>query len=337
MNKSKIDWTDYSWNPITGCRHNCPYCYARKQSARFSGDIRLNKTSKDCQYDSERGLYVLDKPFITRENRALNYPYGFEPTLHKYRLDWPGKIKNGRNIFVGSMSDVFGDWVPDEWISMIFEACKQYPQHNYMFLTKNPKRYMELAEKNILPAAENFWYGSSTPTPDTEFFWHDQLNTFVSIEPILEPWPDVVPAEIVKKVNWIIIGAETGNRRDKVIPKRDWIITLVKQCMEAKIPVFLKDNLQDVMGKDYDLKPLQEFPEELKRKVGVEDQKESAWYKKMYGQCALCKEEKLKKEMIALLARAKRGTGAKQLAYVCRGCYEKLCEDLGVIPPELGV
>jgi hypothetical protein len=235
------------------------------------------------------------------------------------------------------MSDVFGDWVPDEWISMIFEACKQYPQHNYMFLTKNPKRYMELAEKNILPAAENFWYGSSTPTPDTEFFWHDQLNTFVSIEPILEPWPDVVPAEIVKKVNWIIIGAETGNRRDKVIPKRDWIITLVKQCMEAKIPVFLKDNLQDVMGKDYDLKPLQEFPEELKRKVGVEDQKESAWYKKMYGQCALCKEEKLKKEMIALLARAKRGTGAKQLAYVCRGCYEKLCEDLGVIPPELGV
>lgn len=350
MNKSKIDWTDYSWNPITGCRHNCPYCYARKQSARFSGDIRLNKTSKDCQYDSERGLYVLDKPFITRENRALNYPYGFEPTLHKYRLDWPGKIKNGRNIFVGSMSDVFGDWVPDEWISMIFEACKQYPQHNYMFLTKNPERYKKVSDN------ENMWFGTTVTSTDDEY----RINTlmvsgkthkFLSIEPILSPI--TIPEVFIKPLNWgegdrnypdgagfiewVIIGAETGNRREKVVPERDWIISLVKQCMEAKVPVFLKDNLQEIMGKGYDLKPLQEFPEALKQHISVENQTESAWYKKMYGQCSLCKKEKLKKEMIALLARAKRGTGAKQLAYVCRGCYEKLCEDLGVVPPELGV
>jgi hypothetical protein len=206
-----------------------------------------------------------------------------------------------------------------------------------MFLTKNPKRYEELLKKDILPVADNFWYGTTTPTPDTEFFWNKKVNTFVSIEPILAPWPDEIAAELVRKVDWVIIGAETGNRRDKVVPERGWIISLVKQCMEAKVPVFLKDNLQEIMGNGYDLKPLQEFPEALKRHISVENQTESAWYKKMYGQCSLCKEEKLKKEMIALLARAKRGTGAKQLAYVCRGCYEKLCEDLGVVPPELGV
>lgn len=335
MNKSRIDWTDYSWNPITGCKHECTYCYARKQSKRFSGDIRLNKASGEGHYDSDKGLYTLDKPFVTRENRALNYPFGFEPTLHKYRFDWPSKVKNGRNIFVGSMTDMFGEWVPDEWIEMVFETCNQYPQHNYMFLTKNPKRYIQLAEKNMLPAADNFWYGSSTPTPDTEFFWHDQLNTFVSIEPILEPWPEVTPAEIVQKVKWVIIGAETGNRKGKVIPQREWIVSLVKQCIEAKVPVFLKDNLQEVMGKNFDLSSMQGFPEVLKHQRGVEGQSDSAWYKKMVGQCALCKEAKQKKEMIALLARGKRGSGAKQLAYVCRECYEELCDNLGVTPPEL--
>lgn len=265
MNKSKIDWTDYSWNPITGCRHNCPYCYADRQVKRFSGDIRLNKASGQGQYDKEKGLHILDKPFVTREGRALNYPFGFEPTLHKYRFDWPTKIKFGRNVFVGSMADMFGEWVPDEWIEMVFEACDKSPQHNYMFLTKNPKRYMELADKGILRAKNNFWYGTSTPTPGTEFFWHEQLNTFVSIEPILAPWPEGTPDEIVRKVNWVIIGAETGNRKGKIVPQREWIVELVNQCISAKAPVFLKDNLQEVMGKGYDLKPLQEFPESLKR------------------------------------------------------------------------
>lgn len=264
MNKSLIEWTDYSWNPVTGCKHDCPYCYARKQSKRFSGDIRLNKSSKQCQYDSEKGLYILDKPFVTREERALNYPFGFEPTLHKYRFNWPTKVKFGRNVFVGSMTDLFGEWVPDEWIEMVFEACEKSPQHNYMFLTKNPKRYMELVGKGILKAKSNFWYGTSTPTPGIEFFWHDQLNTFVSIEPILEPWPEVTPNEIVKKVNWVIIGAESGNRKDKVIPQKEWIDELVKQCSIAKVPVFLKDNLSVVWGEDL----IQEFPEALMKGGG---------------------------------------------------------------------
>ena len=94
-------------------------------------------------------------------------------------------------------------------------------------------------------------------------------------------------------------------------------------------------NLTVVMGKDYDLSPLQEFLEILRQQRGVESQADSAWYRKMVSQCALCKEEKQKKQMIALLARGKRGSGAKQLAYVCWECYEMLCDNLGVTPPEL--
>jgi protein gp37 len=258
MNKSKIEWTDFTWNPVTGCLHSCPYCYARKQARRFSGDVRLNKSSDQLKRD-ENGLYILEEPFKNQvTGKVIPDPVGFEPIMHRYRMPHPAQKKKPAKIFVCSMADLFGAWVPDSWIKEVFKACDAAPWHTYMFLTKNPRRYMELAEKGIIRTADNFWYGSTATTPETEFFWHDQLNTFVSIEPILEAFPDSAnPDSGIQKVKWVIVGAETGVQRDKVVPEKEWIRDIVKACRATKTPVFLKDSLENIWGEDL----IQEWPE----------------------------------------------------------------------------
>ena len=149
MNKSKIEWYDHTWNPITGCRHNCSYCYAKRMTARFAGDVRLNLMAKkdystEPAADNSENVFILDKPMLNETGNTLVYPFGFEPTYHKYRMDYPEKLKMGNNIFVGAMADIFGKWVPGEWIRDVMETCLDNPIHNYLFLTKNPERYTEV-------------------------------------------------------------------------------------------------------------------------------------------------------------------------------------------------
>lgn len=240
MNKTKIEWADYTWNPVTGCLHGCPYCYARGVATRFNGGY------------GERGeIHVLDEPLRDHwrdedagkvvEGPKAAYPYGFDPTFHRYKLDEPGRKAKGAVIFVGSMTDLFGDWVPQEWIEAVFWACQQAPQHTYLFLTKNPGRLMDLAEAGKLPTFDNFWYGSTTTTPDTPFFWSGLHHTFVSVEPILAPF-----IMATNKVEWAIFGAETGNRRDKVRPTWGWIEGAVNDLGLAGVPVFMKDSLKGI-------------------------------------------------------------------------------------------
>lgn len=157
------------------------------------------------------------------------------------------------------MADLFGDWVPDEWIKRVFEACEAAPKHRYLFLTKNPARYIELAEKDILPdGADNMWFGSTATTPETEFFFSGGHNTFLSVEPILKPFHDSLDAGVqaCEKTDWIIVGAETGNRKDKVIPKADWIMEIVQSAEKTNTPVFMKESLRGIMGDCF----RQEFP-----------------------------------------------------------------------------
>ena len=121
MNKSKIDWCDFSWNPVTGCYHTCEYCYARKQARRFCGDTRLNRSSGQIkQYigDDMTGkvCYTLPQPFKNGSGATVPFPVGFLPTLHEYRLQMPAQKKKPANIFVCSMADLFGEWVPESWI-----------------------------------------------------------------------------------------------------------------------------------------------------------------------------------------------------------------------------
>ncbi|MBQ7268291.1 MAG: DUF5131 family protein, partial [Bacteroidales bacterium] len=192
--KTKIDWCDSSWNPITGCLHGCPYCYARSMARRFGGKII---TGHDH-------LYILDEPAQRADGTINPYPYGFDPTYHKYRLKIPQEWKKPQTIFVCSMADMFGNWVPEDWIDQIFTACLAAPQHRYMFLTKNGKRYMELAKKGIMPDTENFWYGCSVTRPEEPFFFSDRYKTFASIEPILEPFDWVPGLKHIELPDWII-------------------------------------------------------------------------------------------------------------------------------------
>ena len=244
MNKTKIDWADMTWNPVTGCLHGCEYCYARKIANRFGNKYfpyGLDINELDEQLDGEKGKDP--------------YPFGFLPTFHRYRLDEPSKIKKPQNIFVCSMADLFGDWVPDEWIQAVFTACEAAPQHRYLFLTKNPKGLCSLANKKILPTNDNFWYGTTINT-QRDLIYPGRLfdNTFISIEPILEHLYSGIGS--FSRASWLIVGAETGNRKDKVVPKKEWIDNIVETAKLTQASVFMKESLRSLMGADF----RQEFP-----------------------------------------------------------------------------
>lgn len=243
MNKTKIDWCDSTWNPVTGCLHGCEYCYARGIANRFGFGA----------YEPNIDERVLIEPAISA-GKKVPYPFNFEPTFHKYRLN-EYQNKKGRNIFVCSMADLFGEWVPNEWIEEVFEACEKSPQHNYLFLTKNPKRYEKILDRYMPP---NMWFGWSQTGPmgnKCDFTTHHSIKTFISIEPLLEPFKEFR----IKGVDWVIIGAETGHRKDKVVPERKWIEDIVNECRKSDIPVFMKSSLEDIWGESL----IQEFPEKL--------------------------------------------------------------------------
>lgn len=261
---TKIDWCDSTWNPVTGCLHGCEYCYARRIAERFGSHLEERTAitphlgARKLEFRKEM-LHVLDKPMpMLGAYRKTPYPFDFEPTLFRYKMGETRSWKEPRTIFVCSMADLFGKWVPDEWIEEVFQACESAPWHRYMFLTKNPGRYLKLAEAGKLPIKENFWYGSSTTTKAEEFFWNADVNTFVSIEPILEPFTDMTDngVQAVKRIGWIIVGAETGNRKGKVIPDKSWVIELKDAAEECGVPIFMKESLRGLMGDDF----RQEFP-----------------------------------------------------------------------------
>ena len=256
MDNTKIEWRETTWNPVTGCFHNCPYCYARRSAERFGryegiDGVNIKLFSKLACYSSN----------IVVEKRPDNpYPAKFAPTFHRYRLNEYEK-KKGRNIFVCSMADLFGDWVPYCWIEEVFKACENAPQHNYMFLTKNPGRYIELEEDRRLPWADNFWFGSSVTKLSDQYTWFTEkkFHWFLSVEPILEDL-GTMDAD-APKPEWVIVGAETGRRKDKVVPDRAWIESLLEECRKYDIPIFMKSSLKDIWGEPL----IQEFPEGLRR------------------------------------------------------------------------
>jgi protein gp37 len=249
MNKTKIDWCDSTFNPVTGCLHGCDYCYARKIANRFG--------NKYLPYGD--GINEINFP-VDGIKGIDPYPFGFEPTLHRYRLNEPAHKTKPRNIFVCSMADLFGEWVPTNWIEDVFKACEAAPQHRYLFLTKNPKRLCELANSEKLPARDNWWYGTSvTKVADKHFPGRLTYHTFLSIEPLLEPLNTGIGS--FGGTKWIIIGAETGNRKDKVIPEKSWVENIVETASITHAAVFMKSSLRELMGDDF----IQQYPWEDKK------------------------------------------------------------------------
>ena len=282
MNKTKIEWADMTWNPVTGCLHGCEYCYARKIADRFGGYNDIEESIPGYPYtdydlvemgiddgklhDLEYCEYFTPKEKDEEERRAAPFPYYFSPTLHRYRLDEPQKIRKPQNIFVCSMADLFGEWVPDEWIEAVFEACKKAPWHRYLFLTKNPKRYVELHKKGILPDSYkgDILFGA-TVTTDRELrntsFYNNCID-FLSIEPIKEYLQEtwLIDGNGDPLYDWLILGAETGNRKGKIIPKREWIETIVNKCRQKELPLLMKNSLSGI----WQDKLVQQFPWEAK-------------------------------------------------------------------------
>ena len=169
--------------------------------------------------------------------------------------------------------------MPDEWIEQVFEACEAAPQHRYLFLTKNPARLCKMAraykirrwnEKHegkphpqteeyaqtlSLPCHDNWWFGSTMDSKNSRRFQGDNhFNTFTSIEPLRE-FMDV-GLDSFGSDKWVIIGAETGNRKGKIIPKREWVENIVEAAQITGMKVFMKESLRGLMGDDF----RQEFP-----------------------------------------------------------------------------
>lgn len=263
LHKSKIDWCTHTWNPVTGCLHGCDYCYARRFIARFQPHATERPMKDETgttgiinEPDAPAGCYIASRPVKLCDEtgeyvRSTPYPKGFAPTLNAFTLDYPKKRYIPSRVFVSSMGDLFGKWVPDSWIASVFSACKEAPQHTYLFLTKNPQRYQELAEVGKLPAEPNFWYGSTVTGPDNLFWRSDKHKTFVSIEPLLAPWEPVFDeTNLAKTVDWLIIGAMTGPDSKERQPKREWVEAIVHDAGMVGTPVFMKDNLADVWGSE---------------------------------------------------------------------------------------
>ena len=285
--KTKIDWCDATWNPVTGCLHGCEYCYARRIAERFrpeyvSGMYGTNesevssRTNYELKEPMRRCRYESDGVKLLYEKTA--YPFGFVPTFHRYRLEEPQRWKKPRNIFVCSMADLFGEWVPDEWIREIVVACDAAPQHCYLFLTKNPSRYKELdslvhwptfEETNIEKSRPYMMLGASATNDAQMKVAYDSDADWVSIEPIherlLSEWfvssigSDDGQCIEFRRWEWVVIGAETGNRKDKIIPKKEWIQEIADICLQEGTPVFMKESLRGLMGSDFK----QEFPWEV--------------------------------------------------------------------------
>lgn len=287
--KTKIDWCDATWNPVTGCLHGCEYCYARRIAERFEPyeiydpEMALQRHAiANKQLIGLGAPYVLDFPWQQRNKNGTiqnaPYPFGFDPTFHRYKLDEPQRWKKPRNIYVCSMADLFGEWVPDAWIREVFEACEAAPQHRYLFLTKNPSRYKGLDGIVHWPSFEETYIEKSRPrmilgasaTNDAQMkIAYDSDADWVSIEPIHEPllpeWfvssigSDDGPSIEFRRWEWVVIGAETGNRKDKIIPKKEWIQEIADICLQEGTPVFMKESLRELMGDDF----RQEFPWEV--------------------------------------------------------------------------
>jgi protein gp37 len=201
------------------------------------------------------------------------YPYSFAPTFHRYKLDEPQHWKKPRSIFVCSMADLFGEWVPDNWIDEVVKSTQEALQHRYLFLTKNPARYddwldrFENSKIDGLDEIQNCWFGASASNNAELQRANESRAMWLSIEPIRERIGTdehqfmefyMTPNGELERPRWawVVIGAETGNQRGKVVPEKSWINEIVDECRAYDTPVFMKESLREIMGNDFK----QEFP-----------------------------------------------------------------------------
>lgn len=210
MNATKIEWTEKTWNPLTGCEkvsQGCKYCYAATLAVR---------------------LQAMGNP---------RYRNGFNLTLHEDKIDEPKSWREPQLVFVNSMSDLFQEEVPLEFIQRVFATMVACPQHTFQVLTKRSARLREVAHQ--LPWPGNVWMGTSIENELVIQRVHDLLATpakikWVSAEPLLGPLPNLP----VDQLDWLVVGGESGRRARPM--DTDWVRDLRDRCNGAGTPFFFK-------------------------------------------------------------------------------------------------
>ena len=209
--KTKIEWTEQTWNPTTGCTKvspGCKNCYAEAMSYRL------------------------------KAMKARGYENGFEISILEERLIQPLKRKKPTKYFVNSMSDLFHDGIPDSFIDKVFEIIEQTPHHIYQILTKRAFRMASYFETREIP--KNAWLGVSVEDKEYGLPRINKLRTinssirFLSIEPLLE---DLGKLDLFD-IHWVIVGGESGNKARPM--KEEWVINIKNQCQEADVSFFFK-------------------------------------------------------------------------------------------------
>lgn len=207
---SHIEWTEATWNPVTGCTKvsaGCKNCYAERLAKRLEA------------------------------MRNARYANGFRLTLHEDVLDLPRSWKNGRRIFVNSMSDLFHQDVPLTFIQRVFATMRECPQHNFQILTKRSNRLRELARHIQWP--NNVWMGVSVE--DSQALARiDDLRAvpaavrFLSCEPLIGSLAGLN----LRGIHWVIVGGESGPRARPM--QSDWVREIYAACRKQKVPFFFK-------------------------------------------------------------------------------------------------
>ena len=207
---STIEWTEMTWNPVTGCikvSQGCKHCYAERMAKRL------------------------------KAMGAVRYIDGFRPTLHNDLIDAPRKWKRPRLIFVNSMSDLFQDAVPDAFIRSVFDTMRDCPQHTFQILTKRSDRLRTLGVS--LPWPPNVWMGVSVEDARVTHRIADLAAVpaqvrFLSCEPLIGPLEKLT----LDRIHWVIVGGESGPGARSM--RREWVESIQRQCARKGIAFFFK-------------------------------------------------------------------------------------------------
>lgn len=212
MNKTKIQWTEMTWNPITGCTKisdGCMNCYAARMAKR---------------------LRAMGNPRYINE---------FNVTVHKDLLEVPLDIKQPRMIFVNSMSDLFHKDVPDDVIIKVFETMNKAHWHTFQVLTKRPERVLAMDQAGLLKWSSNIWMGTTVEN-DKYVDRIDKLRKtkanikFLSCEPLLGSLKDIS----LEEIDWVIVGGESGPKSREM--EKEWVLELKELCEKDGVAFFFK-------------------------------------------------------------------------------------------------